>query len=98
MTQPPEDQPTLWLKQVPNNRINDEGVWSDKLLENHRTVRRSSERPRRTVDDVTLSQLIRAAEEFLRKNTQKGDPELDALRLAESRFTTRVIQEREGNV
>lgn len=65
MTVPPEDQPALWLKQVPNNQIAAEGVWSQRLLPGHHTVARSRERPTAIVDAVALQELKIAADELV---------------------------------
>lgn len=96
MTVTPEDQPTLWLKQVPLNRDSAPGVWDTKILENHRPVARSSSRPREEVDSVTLSQLRRAVCEFLRFNFDAGNPEHLALHQAQLAFDQREQEDREG--
>ena len=41
MTRPPDGQPPLWLKMVPNNEVNADGAWTRVLLKDHHTVRRS---------------------------------------------------------
>lgn len=98
MTFTPEDQPTLWLKQVPLNNNSAPGVWDTKLLDNHRPVGRSRERPRAEVDDVTLSQLRRAASSLLQKKYDPKDPEVLALHQALMAFDSREQDEREGKV
>jgi len=45
MTIPPEDQPPIWLKQVPEDRPDDDGVWSQRLLPGHRAVARARALP-----------------------------------------------------
>jgi len=75
MTHPPEDQPTMWFKQVPLNNRHAEGVWSQSLLEGHVTVQRSHERPVATVDAVTLQELKVAARAVsMRHGDQLADP------------------------
>jgi len=62
MTKAPEDEPAIWLKQVPVWRNTVPGIWSQELIPNHRAVRRSRERPTETVDGPTLSRLLLALE------------------------------------
>lgn len=98
MTVTPDDQPSLWLKQVPNNQIHSAGVWDVKLLENHHAVARTRTRPRDEVDAVTLSQLRRAVSEFLQSPHDKDDPRVSALHRANAAFDTREQKEQEGKV
>ena len=98
MTFTPEDQPTLWLKQIPLRSSTAPGVWDTKVLPDHRPVGRSRERPRAEVDDVTLSQLRLAASNLLRKKYDPNDPEIFALHQAVLAFDSREQAEREGKV
>jgi len=41
MTHPGKDAVRLWFKQVPNNEINADGTWTQRLLADHHTVQRS---------------------------------------------------------
>lgn len=81
MTCPPEDQPTMWFKQVPRNDPNAEGVWSQKLLDDHMTVQRSRHRPSVVTDAVHLQNLKLAAEAVLRPDRLR-DPEFKRLHTA----------------
>lgn len=45
MTRPPDDEPTLWLKQVPRSNPDGPAVWATRLLKDHETVARSREQP-----------------------------------------------------
>jgi hypothetical protein len=45
MTRPPEDAPTLWLKQVPRSNPNGPAIWSTRLIADHETVARLARRP-----------------------------------------------------
>lgn len=62
MTNPPEDQPALWLKLVPTSHPHAEGVWSQSLIPGHSAVQRSRERPTAHVDAVHLQDLKVAAQ------------------------------------
>ena len=82
MTRTPDEQPTMWLKQVPRNNANLPGVWSDKLLPNHMAVGRTTTRPRKEMDEVSISQLRRAVHDFLLAHMDKDNPEMVALKYA----------------
>lgn len=45
MTHAGNEAPRVWLKQVPNNRINDDGIWTTQLIDAHHTVMRAHEPP-----------------------------------------------------
>lgn len=60
MTRAPDDQPPMWLKQVPMTLNSKPAVWTQSVLANHRPIARSATRPRDTVDGVTLSRLLLA--------------------------------------
>lgn len=94
MTRTPDEQPTLWLKQVPRNRIHADGVWSDKLLDNHTPVARSTTRPRADADAVTLTQMKAAAEAVIMKHFDKHDPEMCALKYAIMGYESQAQKER----
>ena len=96
MTRPPDDQPTLWLKQVPRTNLYADGVWSDKLLEGHRTVARSSTRPRAEVDAVTLTQLKAAAEALILRHFDKDNQEVMNLKRAVMDYEAEAEKERRG--
>jgi len=81
MSVTPEDQPTLWVKLVPNNRISAEGFWSTKLIPGYHAVQRSRQRPATTVDAVTYQDLKIAVEDLLDEPIG-CQPELQELRLA----------------
>ena len=79
MTHPPEDQPALWLKQIPLGSPRAQGTWSQALLPGHRAVARSRERPTETVDAVTHCELLAAVDEVLMRHNDRHDPALKRL-------------------
>ncbi len=80
MTHPPKDQPAIWLKQVPNNDIHAEGVWSQSLLPGHHVVARRRWRPTATVDAVALQELKVAVAEVIYVAGDMDLPEFRRLR------------------
>ncbi|MFU1607376.1 hypothetical protein ACM25O_13405 [Sulfitobacter pontiacus] len=82
MTQPPEDTPALWLKQVPRHKTGVPALWSQSLIPNHNAIRRSAERPRENADGPTLSRLLVALDNLhpQGRNLPEDKPLLEVMR------------------
>jgi len=92
VTKPPEDEPAIWLKQVPNVYNTRPGIWSQEVIPHHRPVRRSRVRPTETVDGPTLSRLLLAIEMMPNPGKHFKDlPELQEVCLAYSAFRDREM-------